>query len=104
MSYIYKAFDKGRNQKMMLKISKIDLDSDGAYKEAMDRLTTSAYAQQMTRHYRRYTAENNYAPPIFYIPSVVYTLITEFKGVVHIYAEPEIDTMDEEWEKYTNNF
>ena len=45
-SFAYRAIDEGRGgRKMILKVSKYDLDSEQDYTDAMLRLTTSAYAQ-----------------------------------------------------------
>ena len=71
---------------------------------AKNRWVCQIYAYIMSKIYRQLTCSFN-APPLFFVPPLLYELETQFMGTSLIYAEPLIgEEAGGEWQKYTNNY
>jgi hypothetical protein len=87
-------------------VCKLDKDfiegkHEEAYKCAMNRWVSQIYSIYMAKYFRKLSCKHN-APPIFFLPPILYQLETPFKGTKILYAEPYIDQT--EWKKYSNNY
>jgi hypothetical protein len=77
--------------RMIAKLPKEKLTSEGYKEYAYNRELQSAYAFQLTRMYRKSVIDIDQYLPIFYVAPVVYELEDEFLGSRFLYAEPEIN-------------
>ncbi|TNV83840.1 hypothetical protein FGO68_gene9920 [Halteria grandinella] len=103
-SIAHKIHDVTRDRKMVGKVPINFLTQEDGLKVVKDRIITQAYSCFFAQYYRCVTALDQLqaAPPIFVLPPSYYVLDEPFKGIKHIYAEPELN-YNEQWARYSNN-
>ena len=63
---------------MVGKVSNSEKTIEEQYSDVSARELSSAYAFMMTKLFRKKTVDCDKAPPIFYVPPVIYVLESEF--------------------------
>jgi len=103
-SYVFKAFDVGKEQWFVIKIPKEEFKDEKKKKEdTYSKIHTSLYTCHMTRLFRQCCADIPEAPPIFFLQPILCKLDLPFYGERFVYAEPFLNLQNLDWKKYTNN-